>query len=353
MGQFKTESKLYLLLKSRWLKILAISFLKLFKRRYLFVRMDTNNFCNLACPMCPFSVSKTATREVIHLELFGKIANDLFPHTRYLYLSCSTEPLVTPDFEKYVEIAKEYKVPFVSFCTNGVLMDEKMNRKVIGLGVNEVIFSIDGATRGTFEKIRKGASFDAVVGNLGMLTRLKKELGSKLPSIRINTTMQKDNFNELEDILRLAKKFGADCVQLRHLVQVGGLAKKDLSLYDMKDGYNRKLDGLIMLSKQLGINITHPPKFDLSKKTGQQREINECAFPWFYMYIDHKGRAKSCPGFREYIIDFNVSSFKDYQNSPKLKEIKRKLLLREKDSCVSSCRSQGGVVDVNAESYFE
>jgi len=353
MNKFKFESKIYLLLNNRWLKILAVSVLKLFKRRYLFIRMDTNNFCNLACSMCPFSISKNQKREIMPLQLFGRVANELFPLARYLYLSCGTEPLVTPDFEKYIEIAKGYKVPFISFCTNGVLMDEAMSKKVIELGVNEVIFSIDGATKATFERIRKGADFDKVIGNIGTLARLKVESRSKLPSIRINTTMQKDNFNELEDILRLAKKYGAGTVQFRHLVPVGGLVTKAQSLFGMKEEYNSKLESLVELAKQLKISITYPPKFELKKEAKEKQEKSECAFPWFYMYINHLGRAKPCPFFRENMIDFHSQTYKDYQNNPKLRAAKMALLSGAKDSCVRFCQSQGGTVDVNAENYFE
>jgi MoaA/NifB/PqqE/SkfB family radical SAM enzyme len=316
--------------------------------------MDTNNFCNLACIMCPFSVkSKTNKPEIMPIELYKKIARELFPMIRYLYLSCGTEPLVTPDFAKYLGIAKQYKVPFVSFCTNGILMDEHVSRNVIKMGINEVIFSIDGATKETFEKIRRGAKFETVTKNMSTLARLKRESNKNLPSIRINCTMQTYNFNELEDIIRLAKKYDVDIVQFRHLVSGEGTKTKANSLFNIKEEYNRKIDDLIKLSRELDINISYPSKFELNEEEVKITEKEECAFPWFYLYIDHKGRAKPCPFQKEYVADFSRQSLKDYENSPKLEAIKKELINASDKSCVRYCKSQGGIVDINTESYFE
>lgn len=351
---FGLESKIYRMLRKRDLKIFIIGALKLLKQRYLFVRMDTNNFCNLACTMCPFSATKEGLKkEIMSFALYQKIAKDIFPLIRYLCLSCGTEPLMTPGFENYLTLAKGYKVPFISFCTNGMLLDKEFSRKIIEIGISEVIISIDASKKGTFEKIRAGAKYDTIFKNISDLVELKKELKSKLPNLRFNCVMQRENFNELEGIVRLAKKYDVSTVQFRHIVSVDNLRTKDKSLFNIKRLYNDKIDEIIKLSNEIGVNILYPKKYDLSEHAAKQEEREECAFPWFYMYIDHRGRAKHCPFFKGEISDFGMQNYSDYLKSPKLLYAKNNLKRNTAESCIKHCKSQGGVVDVNSEIYYE
>jgi MoaA/NifB/PqqE/SkfB family radical SAM enzyme len=303
--------------------------------------------------MCAFSANKNTTkREIMDLDLFGKIARQIFPSTRYLYLSCGSEPLVTPHFEEYLKVARHYRVPFISFCTNGTLLNESLIKEIVGLSINEVIFSIDGAKKETFERIRKGADFEKVLDGIRELNKGKAANKSQFPVIRFNCTMQKDNFEELEDIVRLAKDLNVATVQLRHMVsQDLNLIEK--SLYGSKEEYNKKIDKISKLAKQLKIQVLYPPKFRILAKDPGGEEVNECAFPWFHLNIDHRGQAKPCPFIRSHIIDLGSNTYGDYLKSAKLANIKKELSSNGQNSCVRYCRSQGGVVDINSEYYFK
>ena len=51
--------------------------------------------------------------------------------------------------------------------TNFLLLDEKIMKFIIKNKINLVI-SVDGATKDTYEQIRKGASFDKIISNLNI-----------------------------------------------------------------------------------------------------------------------------------------------------------------------------------------
>ena len=49
--------------------------------------------------------------------------------------------------------------------SNATLLSEERSRKMLGTGLTRLRFSLDAATKETFEKIRIGAKYDSVMKN--------------------------------------------------------------------------------------------------------------------------------------------------------------------------------------------
>ena len=202
--QYRTLNKIYNIVKSSPNLFKAtLSILKAARGRYLIVRLDTTNFCNLKCKMCFFSIEKVEKAERMEIETFKQAADKLFSQTRMLYLSCGAEPLVNRDFDKFVAISNGYGVPFTSFATNGMLMKENIVKSCIENKISEIVFSIDGNTPETMESIRRGSKFKKVIENLTMTNNMVLKAKSKYPMIRVNFTLMKSNFHELEEFISL------------------------------------------------------------------------------------------------------------------------------------------------------
>src|SRR5690348_10941014 len=170
-----TLVRLYRQVPGRKLKAAGFEALRATRLRHLVIRMDTINLCNLRCKMCYYSFDYRRKKEQMELPLFRKIADDVFPKTRFLYLSCATEPLMNKQFSDYVRVTGEYNVPFTSFCTNGQLLTEDVIQACMDVGISEIIFSIDGATAETYESIRRGGKWDRLGNNLQLLASMKRE----------------------------------------------------------------------------------------------------------------------------------------------------------------------------------
>jgi sulfatase maturation enzyme AslB (radical SAM superfamily) len=109
------------------------------------------------------------------IALFQKIADDIFPKTRLLFLGCGAEPLMAPLFTQYATIVGKSRIPFVGLVTNGQLLKENITVSLIKNRFNEAIVSVDGAERGTYEDIRRGGSFDRLLQNLEVFNNVKRE----------------------------------------------------------------------------------------------------------------------------------------------------------------------------------
>src|SRR5262249_60817746 len=126
-------------------------------RRYLGIRpfsveVDLTNQCNLRCIMCHFSDERVhkAKRVDIALDDFARIAEQLFPLCHLLNLSFGTEPLLHRRFVDLLEMVKPYDIPCVYMVTNGLLLNEPLIERVLGVNcLHDITVSIDAATEPT------------------------------------------------------------------------------------------------------------------------------------------------------------------------------------------------------------
>lgn len=84
-------------------------------------------------------------------------------------------------------------------CTNGELMTPDITDRIIAAGITRVNVSLDAATAETFAKVR-GEGYETIIENLNYFIERKKELGLRLPILRISfvnynlNTHEKDQF---------------------------------------------------------------------------------------------------------------------------------------------------------------
>ena len=59
--------------------------------------------------------------------------------------------------------------------TNGTLLPEERSRKFLKSGITRLRFSLDAATKETYEKVRLGGKYDVTMRNIENFLRIKKE----------------------------------------------------------------------------------------------------------------------------------------------------------------------------------
>lgn len=200
--------------------------------RRLKVIWDISNKCNLRCRMCHFSFDHVfhQTANFTSPVLFERIATQALPIAHTLILSAGNEPLISPHFVDILKIAARYRVPELLFLTNGQLLTPKIAEAVLDAGVTQVQISIDGATKETYEYIRRGAHFDRLVRNLKYLTARKRELARSSPRLQFNIVLMQKNLEELPLFVDLAEELGVEWIAARHLLIMNGLAMEQETL---------------------------------------------------------------------------------------------------------------------------
>jgi radical SAM protein with 4Fe4S-binding SPASM domain len=176
----------------------------------LYIQIELHQICNLKCPMCsighPDANQKYVSDDKMSWETYKKV---ILECEKYGCPSMNpqgiNEPLLTPDFEKYIKFAKDHGFIDILMNTNGTLLTEERARALLDSGITRLRFSIDAATKETYEKIRIGGDFDKVVKNIERFLEIKKEGGYELPVVGVNLCKMKNNEHEVDQFIEMWK----------------------------------------------------------------------------------------------------------------------------------------------------
>ena len=275
--------------------------------RFMQLEIDITTKCNIRCRMCYFSFDRYFYGAPVHLspDTFSNIADTLLPHARTLTLSLGSEPLTSPSFIPILEIAARHGVPNITFFTNGLLLSDRVIDAVISHGVTQIAISIDGATKETYEYIRRGGDFNQLIGNIRRLVARRTTAGRSTPSLRFGVVMMKSNVHELVDIVLLASALGVTEINFFHMVVYEGLDTEGESLVHHQALSNDWLARALRCANTFGIKVTSAPlPFPIEPgeaptarphETGAFADSPYCLFPFFHVSMNSGGHVLACP----------------------------------------------------------
>jgi MoaA/NifB/PqqE/SkfB family radical SAM enzyme len=339
----------YRRIQSRRVKALAVNTLRYLGLRHLVIRMDTINLCNLRCRMCYYSSDYDRKKDEMDLPFFRRIADQVFPKTRFLYLSCATEPLMNKHFAHIVRATGEYRVPFTSFCTNGQLLQEEVVQACMEAKISEIIFSIDGATAETYEYIRRGGKWDRLVAKLDLLASMKQRASARYPMARINFTCMRRNIHELPAMVHFAADHGILSLHVRHLLAYDDPENSCRDEMTYLKNFNSIAAETRKEAASRGVELSLPDpvpgsgpitgKTCLTDGSLRGAEANPyCLLPWFQAIISWNGEYRVCSTHR--LGSLRDQTFDEIYNSPKMRAIRRKMLWPNADSCSWACHEE-------------
>ncbi len=188
---------------------------KLTDIRKLYIEPTT--VCNLICRTCIRNVWLDPI-ESMEMTTFQKIVDSLPELTqleRVVFTSFG-EPLSHPHILDMIAAIRKHNVA-VTIGTNGLLLNDQVIRAMITLGVDQVMFSIDGGKPETYADIR-GAVLTKVLSHIQQLNRAKIELGSLYPAVGIEFVALKSNIHELQDVKQIAAKLNVSHLLVSHVL---------------------------------------------------------------------------------------------------------------------------------------
>jgi len=179
------------------------------KLDYLPVKLDIENVsrCNFRCTMCQVSDWHKGTRaKDLSLESFKRIIDEQYGLVE-IKLQGMGEPLLQrDDFIEMIKYARRSHI-WVRTTTNASLLHLRDNyKKLVDADPNEIQISIDGATKETFEGIRRQSNFEQVVKNCKTINAYCREKGVRRTKMWV--VVQKQNVREAYQLLDLAHEMG-------------------------------------------------------------------------------------------------------------------------------------------------
>lgn len=171
----------------------------------LFLVFETLFKCNLQCVMCLHSSPEKkvyAYDSKLSLDLFRSIMSECASHyCPSITFGGTSEPLLDPELLEMIRLAKKSGFVDIMVNTNATILDADMSRRLIDSGLTRIRIGFDGLTKETYEKIRVGANFEKVRNNIINFMKIKNEMKSSLPIVRVSCVNLLENNREIESFI--------------------------------------------------------------------------------------------------------------------------------------------------------
>lgn len=256
----------------------------------VFAQIETTNLCNLNCKMCPRHKLGIKYEEM-SLERF-KMIMDKLPTIVEVNLTGWGEPLCHSKLSELIRYCKEKEI-IVDFTTNGILLDDKIQEKLIESRLDKISFSVDyiQPINGSDEW---GHENSVQLKNISNFAKKKAH-----PEITLQTTMHKGRDYALLDVIEFAHEHKIHKVNLTRLDCrfIEGLQRP--TLFEEKHMFKKAEK----LGKKLGVQVD---MIQYSQFTGIKKVLTRavrpllhqfdkfCPKPYNYIYITTEGFVTPC-----------------------------------------------------------
>jgi len=255
----------------------------------LCIDLEVAAVCDLACPHCYRQYIATPDK-IMKAELVYKLIDQAAEiNVPSMKFNWRGEPLLHPELPKFIKYAKEKGILETIINTNATMMNEKVANNLIDSGLDICIYSFDGGTKKTYEKMRPGRfkenKFDQIFQNIKKFTELKIKKKSKFPRTKIQMVLTDDTFNEVESFYKLFDGI-VDDISIKQYTERGGtfgdIGKEIQEKILKKDKYKTKIDKEEIFMRDLDGEI-----YSSTKRL-------PCEQPFQRMLVTYDGRVSMC-----------------------------------------------------------
>ncbi len=296
--------------------------------------VEPNNTCNFKCPHCQVT-HWDKERSFLDEASFSRILDQL-PRLVRVKLQGMGEPLLNKQIVSMLKMG-EARGLSMNTTSNASLLRTEIAEQLATLNSTEIIFSIDGATAETFEKVRVGSKFEKVMNNIRAFAEIRGT--RRQPVIAGWTVITRDNVHELADIVRLAKELGLDHITMQTFLSDWG--KKEMETHTTPVKVEFDSDALARAIAD-------------AKETGAREDIdvriasydyytsrNKCPWPWTGAFIAANGDVVPCciVADSDVVKMGNVfeTSFAEIWNSPAYRQLRRDIASDELPDYCRTC----------------
>ena len=182
-------------------------------RLYVECTAACNISCDQACCAPETGITRTRQAGMLDFELFRRVIDEAGPAlVRIDFFNYGEAFLHKRAIEMCEYIKSRFPHIFLYTSTNGLAFTEEQVRRLVRSGIDEVTFSIDGATPGSYAKYRKRGDFDKAVRNMRLAVDEKRALGRDVPYInwRYILFTHNDSDDEMNLARAMASEIGID-----------------------------------------------------------------------------------------------------------------------------------------------
>lgn len=249
-----------------------------------YIEMEVTQACHLKCIQCEHTYWDEPNTELSWKDF--KNTMDQFPELKWAGNNALGDPFLNKNYWRMLKYLDDKHVCQEIYTTASLLKEKDMKRFVDTKAQIFVKFSIDGATKKTYEKVRKNIDWDVVINNVKALDYYKKKARRHHPEIHFHFLIMKQTYKEAEQFLDFVKSLNIDVggIFYSRLLHNYPEIKKDIFM----DVPPELIQRIQLRAKKLNL----PVSFSQDIPTNQP-PANECV-AWTMPYIFPDGTVIAC-----------------------------------------------------------
>ncbi len=182
-------------------------------RLYIECTAACNISCTEACCAPETGITKTRNAGMLDFDLFRNVVDEAGPGlVRIDFFNYGEAFLHKRAIEMCEYIKKRFPHIYLYTSTNGLMFTEESARRLVHSGIDEVTFSVDGASQESYVQYRQRGKFDLAIRNLRVMAEEKKRTRRDVPHLNWRYILFKwnDSDEEMNRARRLAAEIGVD-----------------------------------------------------------------------------------------------------------------------------------------------
>jgi hypothetical protein len=182
-------------------------------RMYIECTAACNISCAEACCAPETGITRTRQSGMLDFGVFQRVVDEVGPSIgRIDFFNYGEAFLHKRAIEMCEYIKGRFPHVYLYTSTNGLAFTEVQARRLVHSGIDEVTFSIDGATQESYAQYRQRGRLDVALGNLRAMADEKQRSGRDLPFLNWRYILFRwnDSDQEMNQARALAAEIGVD-----------------------------------------------------------------------------------------------------------------------------------------------
>jgi MoaA/NifB/PqqE/SkfB family radical SAM enzyme len=243
--------------------------------------------CNFRCSFCGYWKMKTKKEEELSVSEFGLGARKLRKLGPLFISLAGGEPLIRKDLPEIVSAVSAYHLPFMT--TNGWLVTPDIAKRLFQSGLMGAVVSLDFADEKQHDQNRgKEGAFKRAVAAVEHFVEARR---NKVQRVDITAVLLKENIDEIEKLIILAGKLGAEfTLQPYANIKANGYEDDVITDHTVTQEVSNHLLKLKRKYPRFKSSKEYLGRYDEFLREG----IDGCQAGRLFFNIDHRGDLAKC-----------------------------------------------------------